>query len=33
VRIELLRQADIPAFRVGSRANVLVLTKKAGFVG
>jgi multidrug resistance efflux pump len=33
VRIELLRQADIPAFRVGSRANVLVVTKKAGIVG
>ena len=32
VRIELLRQADIPAFRVGSRANVAVMTKQAGFV-
>jgi multidrug resistance efflux pump len=33
VRIELLRQADIPAFRVGSRANIVVLTRHAGFVG
>ncbi|HEX3535969.1 MAG TPA: HlyD family secretion protein [Stellaceae bacterium] len=30
VRIELLRQTDIPAFRVGSRANVVVMTKRAG---
>ncbi|MEJ0015458.1 MAG: HlyD family secretion protein [Acetobacteraceae bacterium] len=32
VRIELLHQADIPTFRVGSRANVVVVTDKAGFV-
>lgn len=32
VRIELLRQADIPAFRVGSRANVVVMTRQAGLV-
>src|SRR5262249_33130882 len=32
VRIELVRRADIPAFRVGSRANVVVITKDAGFV-
>jgi len=32
VRIELLRQADIPAFRIGSRANVVVTTKQAGWV-
>jgi multidrug resistance efflux pump len=32
VRIELLRQADIPVFRVGSRANIVVMTKQAGFV-
>ena len=32
VRIELLRRTDIPAFRVGSRANVVVVTDKAGFV-
>jgi multidrug resistance efflux pump len=32
VRIELLRQADIPAFRVGSRANIVVMTKQAGWV-
>lgn len=30
VRIELDRQADIPALRVGSRANVVVLTHDAG---
>src|SRR5215471_10587586 len=30
VRIELERRADIPAFRVGSRANVVVVTKQAG---
>jgi multidrug resistance efflux pump len=33
VRIELLRREDIPAFRVGSRANIVVITKGAGFVG
>ena len=32
VRIELDRQADIPALRVGSRANVVVLTQDAGIV-
>lgn len=32
VRIELLHQTDIPAFRVGSRANVVVMTKQAGGV-
>jgi multidrug resistance efflux pump len=32
VRIELLQQADIPAFRVGSRANIVVMTKQAGVV-
>lgn len=32
VRIELDRQADIPALRVGSRANVVVLTRDAGIV-
>jgi multidrug resistance efflux pump len=32
VRIELLRQADIPAFRVGSRANIVVMTKHSEFV-
>jgi multidrug resistance efflux pump len=32
VRIELLQQQEIPAFRVGSRANVVVVTDKAGFV-
>ena len=32
VRIELERQADIPVLRVGSRANVVVLTQKAGVV-
>ena len=32
VRIELLRQQEIPAFRVGSRANVVVVTDNAGFV-
>ncbi|MDR3539091.1 MAG: HlyD family secretion protein [Acetobacteraceae bacterium] len=30
VRIELLRQDDIPVIRVGSRANVVVLTQEAG---
>ena len=30
VRIELDQQADIPVLRVGSRANVVVLTKGAG---
>ena len=30
VRIELERQADIPVLRVGSRANVVVLTRDAG---
>ncbi len=33
VRIELLRRTEIPAFRVGSRANIVVMTKDAGFVG
>jgi multidrug resistance efflux pump len=33
VRIELLRRTEIPAFRVGSRANIVVVTKDAGFVG
>ncbi|HYZ62459.1 MAG TPA: HlyD family secretion protein, partial [Acetobacteraceae bacterium] len=32
VRIELERQADIPVLRVGSRANVVVLTQDAGVV-
>jgi multidrug resistance efflux pump len=32
VRIELDRQADIPVLRVGSRANVVVLTHDAGVV-
>jgi multidrug resistance efflux pump len=32
VRIELLQQQEIPAFRVGSRANVVVVTDKAGIV-
>ena len=32
VRIELDRQADIPVLRVGSRANVVVLTQEAGLV-
>ncbi len=32
VRIELDRQADIPVLRVGSRANVVVLTQDAGVV-
>jgi multidrug resistance efflux pump len=32
VRIELVEKGDIPAFRVGSRANVVVLTREAGFV-
>jgi multidrug resistance efflux pump len=32
VRIELLHREDIPIFRVGSRANVVVVTKRAGFV-
>ena len=32
VRIELLQQQEIPAFRVGSRANVVVITDKAGIV-
>jgi multidrug resistance efflux pump len=32
VRIELDRQTDIPALRVGSRANVVVLTQGAGIV-
>ncbi|WP_270933313.1 HlyD family secretion protein [Falsiroseomonas oryzae] len=30
VRIELLSRDDIPAFRVGSRANVIVITQDAG---
>ena len=30
VRIELDRQADIPILRVGSRANVVVITSRAG---
>jgi multidrug resistance efflux pump len=33
VRIELVRREDIPAFRVGSRVNIVVLTKDAGFIG
>ena len=32
MRTELLQQQEIPAFRVGSRANVVVVTDKAGFV-
>jgi multidrug resistance efflux pump len=32
VRIELLQQQEIPAFRVGSRVNVVVITGKAGIV-
>ena len=32
VRIELDQQADIPVLRVGSRANVVVLTQDAGIV-
>jgi len=31
-RIELLRQNEIPTFRVGSSANVVVVTDKAGFI-
>jgi multidrug resistance efflux pump len=30
VRIELLNRDDIPAFRVGSRASVVVVTRRAG---
>jgi multidrug resistance efflux pump len=30
VRIELLERSDIPAFRVGSRASVVVITREAG---
>ncbi|WP_237213678.1 HlyD family secretion protein [Falsiroseomonas oryziterrae] len=30
VRIELLNREDIPAFRVGSRASVIVITQEAG---
>jgi multidrug resistance efflux pump len=33
VRIELLHREEIPAFRVGSRANIIVMTKDAGLVG
>lgn len=31
VRIDILAREDIPALRVGSRANVVVLTRKAGW--
>lgn len=33
VRIELADRADIPAFRVGSRASVAILTQEAGAFG